>query len=85
MVRTNAERQRAYRQRHLKDLDGAAERLSTFVSVNAKRALERMAHHHSTTQRAILERTLAEAERTLVDALPPDEKSAYYDGNDVTR
>lgn len=60
---TNAERQRAYRQRHLQDVDGAGERLNMVVSVQAKAQLGRLASHHGISQRAMLERLLAEAER----------------------
>lgn len=78
---TTAERQRAYRQRHLKE--GLAERLNMTVSVSAKRQLERLARHHGTTQRAVLELLLAEAEAIVADDLPTKEQSAYYEG--VTR
>jgi hypothetical protein len=70
MARTNAERQAAYRQRHLKDIDGALERLNTLVSLQAKRQLECLAACHDVTQRSVLERVLAEAERAPLDTLP---------------
>ena len=40
---TNAERQQAYRLRHLKDETGQGERLSVVVDLQAKRALGRLA------------------------------------------
>ncbi|MBK7520108.1 MAG: hypothetical protein IPJ33_19600 [Gammaproteobacteria bacterium] len=61
---TNAERQRAYRQRHLQDVDGSGERLNMVVSVQAKAQLGRLARHHGISQRAMLERLLAAAERS---------------------
>jgi hypothetical protein len=84
MGKTNAERQREYRQRHLQAEDGGLERLNLFVSLQAKRQLERLAAHHGVTQRAALEWTLAEAERAMVDSLSADRQSAYYDGAPVT-
>ena len=60
---TNAERQRAYRQRHLQDVDGSGERLNMVFSVQAKAQLGRLARHHGISQRAMLERLLAAAER----------------------
>ena len=61
---TNAERQRAYRQRPLQDVDGSGERLNMVVSVQAKAQLGRLARHHGISQRAMLERLLAAAERS---------------------
>ena len=43
MAKSNAQRQSDYRARHLKDLDGQAERLNLLVNLHAKRALERLA------------------------------------------
>ena len=43
---TNAERQKAYRQRHLQDVDGTGGRLNLIVSVQAKAQLGRLARHH---------------------------------------
>jgi hypothetical protein len=43
MAKSNAQRQSDYRVRHLKDLDGQAERLNLLVNLHAKRALERLA------------------------------------------
>lgn len=48
MAQSNAERQRAYRQRHLKDIEGGGERLNTVVSVSAKAQLARLAQYHGT-------------------------------------
>jgi hypothetical protein len=79
MARTNAERQAAYRRRHLKDLDGALERLNMLVSLHAKRRLERLAACYGVTQRSLLEEILAAAERAALDRLPGDQHDAYYD------
>lgn len=62
MPMTNAERQRQYRQRHLKDLDGTGERLNVVLSLHAKAALERLASFYGITQREALERALLDAQ-----------------------
>ena len=61
MAKTNAQRQSDYRARHLKDLDGQAERLNLLVNLHAKRALERLAACYAVTQREVLEGLLREA------------------------
>ncbi len=76
MAMSNAERQRAYRERQLQDVEGGGERLNTILSVQAKAQLERLARHYGCTQRAVLERLLSEAEAAAVVALPDPE--AYY-------
>jgi uncharacterized protein YbgA (DUF1722 family) len=80
---TSAERQAAFRLRHLKDLEGGAERLSMIVSLHTKRKLERLACHQGITQRAALERLLADAERSILDAMTGQQQDAYCDA--VTR
>jgi hypothetical protein len=79
MARSNAERQAAYRQRHLKDPNGDLERLNFMVSLSAKRKLERLAACYGITQRRLLEEALAEAERRALDALPAEAQVDYYD------
>ncbi len=63
---TSAQRQAAYRQRHLQDTDGSGERLNMIVSVQAKAQLKRLARHAGITQRAMLEQLLEKAERRAV-------------------
>jgi hypothetical protein len=83
MPKTNAERQAAYRRRHLHDL--AVEevemlaRLSLMISISAKARLERLAACYGVTQRNFLEHTLDEAEDMAVAALPGRALSDYYD------
>jgi hypothetical protein len=55
MAKSNAQRQSDYRVRHLKDVDGQAERLNLLVNLHAKRALERLAACYAVTQREVLE------------------------------
>jgi hypothetical protein len=75
---SNAARQAAYRQRHLHDVDGQGERINIVVTVQAKGQLERLARHYGVTQREILIRVLAEAERSVVDRLNRPQESVYY-------
>ncbi len=67
MAKSNAQRQSDYRVRHLKDLDGQAERLNLLVNLHAKRALERLASCYAVTQREILERLLRQADHAALD------------------
>lgn len=82
MAQSNAERQRAYRQRRLKDLDATGERINLIVSAGTKRKLERLAVCYGVTQTGMLERLLADAERALLDSLPMDRHDHYYDKRD---
>ena len=79
MAQSNAERQRAYRQRRLKDLDADSERINLVVPAGTKRKLERLATCYDVTQTGMLERLLADAERALLDSLPMDQHDHYYD------
>ena len=78
MAQSNAERQAAYRVRHLKDVEGTGERISLLVDTPTKRALERLAVRYGVTQRAMLQTLIADAERALLDTLRPDEQADYY-------
>jgi hypothetical protein len=79
MPKSNAQRQADYRQRHLKDENSGLERVNALVTVHAKRQLERLADCYGVTQRACLERILADAERACLDALPTEAHGAYFD------
>jgi macrodomain Ter protein organizer (MatP/YcbG family) len=70
---TAAERQRAYRQRHLKDEAGSGERLSMVISVSAKAKLGRLARHYGMTKRQVIEKLLGDAESSAGNA------PGYYD------
>lgn len=82
MTKSNAERQAAYRVRHLKDENGKGERLNLVIDTHAKRSLERLAACYGVTQRAMLERILAETERTALHQVAeiPNGQTDYYDG-----
>ena len=78
---TNAQRQAAYRQRHLRDpdtVDGA--RLNLVVAFGAKQQLERLSIHYGVTQREMLAQLLADAENDAINALPAQKRELYYRG-----
>ncbi len=77
-AQSNAARQAAYRQRHLHDVDGQGERINMVVTVQAKAQLERLAMHYGLTQREVLARVLAEAERNVVDGLNRGDERTYF-------
>jgi hypothetical protein len=79
MGKSGAQRQAEYRKRHLKDEAGTLERLNLLVPVSAKRQLERLAYCYGVTQRAMLEKLLAEAERATLNTLSPEEQGDYLD------
>jgi len=88
MRKSNAQRQRAYRDRHLKltdEPDEMLERINQMVSLPVKTALKRLAAYYGVTQRAILESAIANAERTLFDTLPGEHQNDYYDMNITLR
>lgn len=80
MPRSNAERQAAYRVRHLKDEGGKGERLNLVIDLHAKHALERLSTCYAVTQRAMLERILVEVERATLDGIArvPNGHADYY-------
>ncbi len=68
MAQSNAQRQAAYRTRHLKDENGMSERISLVIDSHTKRALERLATHYAVTQRAMLQTLITDAEKALIDS-----------------
>ena len=81
-AQSNAARQAAYRQRHLHDIDGQGERTNMVVTVQAKAQLERLARHYGVTQREVIARVLADAERTVMDGLGRGGEKTYYQATD---
>ena len=79
MPRCSAERQAAYRERHLKDPEGGLERLNLLVSLQAKRQLERLAASYGVTQKSLLEQPLAEAERAVLAQLSANAQDDDYE------
>jgi hypothetical protein len=81
VAQTNATRQAAYRQRHLRDDGATGERLNVIIDLHAKRALERLASCYGVTQRAMLEQILATAEQEALKQSTrfPRGQDDYYD------
>ena len=81
MSMSNAQRQAAYRQRQLHDIDGRGERLNIVFDTTAKRTLERLASCYGVTQRAMLQNLLASAEQAALNRLLglPNGQGQYYD------
>ncbi|MCG5529198.1 MULTISPECIES: hypothetical protein [Halorhodospira] len=82
MARTNAQRQSAFRQRHLKGIDEdieMLERINALVHFAAKRNLERLACHHGMTQRAVLEWVLDDAVGRVLNTLDGPAQDAFLD------
>ena len=79
MATSNAQRQAAYRARHLASENGQGERLNLIVDLHTKRALERLVACYGVTQRAMIERIVQQAEHAALDAAP-DKQADYYAG-----
>ncbi|WP_157198266.1 hypothetical protein [Methylomonas sp. DH-1] len=79
MAKSNAEIQKAYRDRQRDQALG--ERLNIILSVTAKRKLERLARHQDKTQRDVLEALLEQAEADTIATLKgrPTELTDYLD------
>jgi hypothetical protein len=76
---TGAERQAAYRRRHLDDIDTLdSARLNMIVPTATKRALERLAVRYAVTHRAMLVRLVEDAERAATSDLSSSELRRYY-------
>jgi hypothetical protein len=75
---TNAQRQAAYRTRHLKTIDGTGERLNMLVDTSMKRSLERLPVRYGVTQTAMLKTLMADAEKAMLDKLPATQQAEYY-------
>jgi hypothetical protein len=81
MPLTNAEKQRAYRERHL-GTDGEKARIQLFLSASAKAQLDRLARHKGYTVTAMVEELAAQAEQRIVNRLTGKAFKEYYDGAD---
>jgi len=79
MATTSAERQAAYRTRHLKSIEGKGERLNTVIDMHTKKSLERLASCYGVTQKAILEKLIGEAEKQVL-CKAVGRENEYYDG-----
>jgi hypothetical protein len=79
-MKTPAERQAAYRQKHLKDVDGTKLRLNTIINHHAKDGLSRLAKRYGVTQAELLERLILDEENRLARTLTDVEAKAYLFG-----
>ncbi len=82
MTKSNALRQRNYRDRHLKQTGETyemLERINQMISHSAKSSLKRLASYYGVTQRAMLERLIEEADHWLINTLPNEQRNDYYD------
>jgi hypothetical protein len=82
MAKNSAQRQAAYRERHLKHENGQGERLNLVIDLHAKRAIERLAICYGVTQKDIIERLALGAQRVTLDNAEtlPNGPEDYYDG-----
>jgi hypothetical protein len=79
MAKSAAERQAAYRQRHLKDIDGTKARLNLLIDQQAKFALERLSLSYAVTKQDLLHRLIIEEQDRLLKEMTPEEQNSYYD------
>lgn len=82
MSKSNAQRQRNYRDRHLKQTGEEykmLERINQIVSLVTKNRLKCLAYYYGVTQRTILERAIEDADHKLLDTLPNEQRNDYYD------
>ena len=82
MRKSNAQRQHDYRERHLKhsgEKHEMLERINQMVSFSAKNSLKRLALYYGVTQRAMLEKIIAEADNKLIKTLTGEQQNDYYD------
>ena len=75
MPMTPAEKQARYRERHLQE--GQRERLQLIVSTGTKRALERLARHQGTSQTALFEKLILEAQTAATAGMGGEEYRVY--------
>jgi|APFre7841882590_1041340.scaffolds.fasta_scaffold07678_1 hypothetical protein len=70
MAKTSAQRQADYRSRR-NDGEGTR-RISTWISVRADFALQRLARHHGTSQREMIERLAIQTDDEMLKSLDLD-------------
>ena len=81
MAKTAAARQADYRERRATAGENGERRLNTWVSTGAALALDRLAHRHGLSKRAMLERLVLDADEGIVSRLDPDaaEWATYFE------
>jgi hypothetical protein len=83
MAMTNAEKQRAYRERHL-GFSGEKSRLQLVLAVHARFQLERVARHRGYSVTTLVEELAAQVEREIIDRMTTKQRQAYFDAGAVT-
>jgi hypothetical protein len=81
MALTNAEKQRAYRERHL-GAAGEKASIQLFLSATARAQLDRLAQHKGYTVTALVEELAAQAEQRIANRLTDKALKTYYAGAD---
>jgi hypothetical protein len=79
MPLTNAEKQRAYRERHL-GIRGGKTRIQLFLSTGTRAQLRRLARRKGYTVTALVEELVASAERRVIAKLSGRALKVYYGG-----
>lgn len=83
MTMTNAQRQAKYRERQLKDGNGAGTRIDLVLEDNGYMALRRLAKHSGLTIKALITRLAMREQQRVTANMSAEEYSAYSDS--VTR
>lgn len=78
MALSSAERQRAYRQRHLRDVEGSRARLNVIIEQDAVLALRRLAAHKGLTQAAALRELVLSAQNRVIGRMGGDAWDQYH-------
>ena len=78
MTTTSAERQQAYRAKRPFAGDNGERRLQSWVTTSSALALGRLARRAGTTQRAVLEQLIQDADRVVTQAMSDDEFDHYF-------
>jgi len=76
---TGAERQAAYRERHLIEVDTVDSSANMIVPAATKRALERLENRYAVTQREMLRKVIQDARTTCYRRDPSADLRRYYD------
>lgn len=82
MAKTNAERQKEYRKSRGVAGDNGERRINMFVSTSAALSLKRLATHHGLTQRAMLEKLIADADKIATTDMSDDAFNEYLENDE---
>lgn len=78
MSMSSADRQRAYRQRHLEEVEGSRARLNIVVEHDAALALRRLASQAVVRQAQLLRDVLMQAQRNVTSGMGADAYAAFH-------